>query len=45
LPLAGSTNHFSQNLRRAELERVEDFKLTALNPEEIEQRIIELGIY
>ncbi|MEZ8714746.1 DEAD/DEAH box helicase family protein [Vibrio splendidus] len=45
LPLAGSTNHFSQNLRRAELERVEDFKLTALNSEEIEQRIIELGIY
>lgn len=45
LPLPGVTNHFSQNLRRAELERIEDFKLTALNPEEIEQRIVELGIY
>lgn len=45
LPLPGVVNNFSQNLRRAELERVEDFKLTAINPQEIEKRIIELGIY
>lgn len=45
LPLPGVVNRFSQNLRRAELERIEDFKLTALNPEEIDNRIIELGIY
>lgn len=45
LPLPGVINHFSQNLRRAELERIEDFKLTAINSEEIEKRIIELGIY
>ncbi|TON40993.1 DEAD/DEAH box helicase, partial [Vibrio parahaemolyticus] len=45
LPLPGVVNNFSQNLRRAELERVEDFKLTAINSKEIDKRIIELGIY
>lgn len=45
LPLPGVTNHFSHKLRLAELERIEDFKLTANNPEEIDQRIIELGIF
>ncbi|MFO6424182.1 DEAD/DEAH box helicase family protein [Motilimonas sp. KMU-193] len=45
LPLPGVVNNFSQNLCRAELQRIEDFKLTALNPKEIEKRIIELGIY
>ncbi|EGR4135689.1 DEAD/DEAH box helicase family protein [Vibrio vulnificus] len=45
LPLPGVVNNFSQNLRRAELERVEDFKLTAINSQEIDNRIIELGIY
>lgn len=45
LPFPGVVNNFSQNLRRAELERIEDFKLTANNPEEIDKRIIELGIY
>ncbi|MCA0936672.1 DEAD/DEAH box helicase family protein [Vibrio alginolyticus] len=45
LPLPGINNHFSQNLRRAELERVNDFKRTAINSEEIEKRITELGIY
>lgn len=45
LPLPGVVNNFSQNLRRAELERIDDFKLTAINPEEIDKRIIELGIY
>lgn len=45
LPLPGVVNNFSQNLRRAELERIDDFKLTAINPEDIENRIIELGIY
>lgn len=45
LPLPGVVNNYSQNLLRAELERIEDFKLTATNPQEIEKRIIELGIY
>jgi superfamily II DNA or RNA helicase len=45
LPLAGVVNKFSQNLRRAELERIQDFKLTAINKKEIEKKIIELGIY
>ncbi|GAD88825.1 hypothetical protein VHA01S_010_00510 [Vibrio halioticoli NBRC 102217] len=45
LPLPGVVNHFSQSLCRAELERIEDFKLTAINPEDIEKRITELGIY
>lgn len=45
LPFPGVVNQFSQNLRRAELERIEDFKLTAKNFEEIDRRIIELGIY
>lgn len=45
LPLPGVVNQFSQNLRRAELERINDFRLTAINPEEIDKRIIELGIY
>lgn len=45
LPLPGTNNHFSQNLRQAELERVQDFKLTSSNPKEVEKRIIELGIY
>ncbi|CCN82732.1 putative helicase [Vibrio nigripulchritudo SFn27] len=45
LPFPGVVNNISQNLRRAELERIEDFKLTAANPNEIEKRIIELGIY
>lgn len=45
LPLPGVANKFSQNLRRAELERIQDFKLTAINKKEIEKKIIELGIY
>ncbi|EGR7943019.1 DEAD/DEAH box helicase family protein [Vibrio vulnificus] len=45
LPQPGVVNNFSQNLRRAELERVEDFKLTAINSKEIDNRIIELGIF
>ncbi|MEI7236244.1 DEAD/DEAH box helicase family protein [Pectobacterium carotovorum] len=45
LPLPGVVNHFSQSLRRAELDRIDDFRLTAINPEEIDKRIIELGIY
>lgn len=45
LPYPGVVNSISQNLRHAELERIEDFKLTAANPKEIEKRIIELGIY
>lgn len=45
LPQLGVINHFSQNLRRAELERIEDFKLTASNSQEINKRIIELGIF
>lgn len=45
LPLPGVVNQFSQNLRRAELERINDFRLTAINLEEIDKRIIELGIY
>lgn len=45
LPQPGITNNISQNLRRAELGRIEDFKLTSLNPKEVEKRIIELGIY
>lgn len=45
LPLPGVVNHISQNLRRAELNRIDDFKLTAINPEEIDKKIIELGLY
>jgi superfamily II DNA or RNA helicase len=45
LPLPGVVNHFSQNLRRAELERINDFKLTAMNHKEIDKKIIELGLY
>lgn len=45
LPLPGVVNNISQNLRRAELKRIDDFKLTALNPEEIDKKIIELGLY
>ncbi|MEF4257674.1 DEAD/DEAH box helicase family protein [Escherichia coli] len=45
LPLPGVVNNISQNLRRAELKRIDDFKLTAINPEEIDKKIIELGLY
>ncbi|SEG19636.1 DEAD/DEAH box helicase family protein [Vibrio hangzhouensis] len=45
LPFPGVNNNYSQNLRRAELERIEDFQLTASNSEEVARRIIELGIY
>ncbi|USD59496.1 DEAD/DEAH box helicase family protein [Vibrio sp. SCSIO 43140] len=44
LPLPGSRSSFSDNLRKAELERVNDFKLTALNSREVEERAFELGI-
>ncbi|MGL5668866.1 MAG: DEAD/DEAH box helicase family protein [Shewanella sp.] len=45
LPLQGIINPYSQNLRQAELERINDFKLTALNPNEIDNKLIELGIF
>lgn len=45
LPSQGVINNTSQNLRRAELKRIDDFKLTALNPNEVDKRVIELGIY
>ncbi|MCE7535940.1 DEAD/DEAH box helicase family protein [Aliivibrio fischeri] len=45
LPMPGSRSSASQSLRRAELERINDFKLTALNAQQVEARIIELGIY
>lgn len=45
LPFPGVVNHISHNLRRAELKRIDDFKLTAINPEEIDKKIIELGLY
>lgn len=44
LPLPGSRSSYSENLRKAELERVNDFKLTALNSKEVEDRAFELGI-
>jgi superfamily II DNA or RNA helicase len=44
LPRPGILNNASQNLRKAELSRVNDFKLTALNPKDVEKRIIELGM-
>lgn len=44
LPVNGVNNHFSQNLKKAELDRIEDFMLTASNSKEIEQTILELGI-
>lgn len=44
LPQEGRTSHFSQNLKNAELQRIEDFKYTASNTDYVEQRIIELGI-
>jgi len=45
LPLPGVVNNISQNLRRAELKRIDDFKLTAINPKEIDKKIMELGLY
>ncbi|WP_201775696.1 DEAD/DEAH box helicase [Photobacterium angustum] len=45
LPMAGSRSNFSQNLRKAELERINDFKLTALNSKEVEEIAIKLGVY
>lgn len=45
LPRPGVLNNISQNLRKAELNRINDFKLTALNPKQVEKRVIELGIY
>lgn len=44
LPKKGITNRFSQNLKIAELQRIEDFKFTALNADAVEWKIIELGI-
>ncbi|HIF9466543.1 TPA: DEAD/DEAH box helicase family protein [Photobacterium damselae] len=44
LPYQNITNNFSQNLRNAELNRIKDFMLTALNADEIENKIINLGI-
>jgi superfamily II DNA or RNA helicase len=44
LPLAGSRSQVSQNLLNAELERINDFKLTAINSQEIDIKITELGI-
>lgn len=44
LPYQNITNNFSQNLRNAELKRIKDFMLTALNADEIENKIISLGI-
>lgn len=44
LPVKGVNNHFSQNLKKAELDRIEDFMHTASNSQEIEQTILELGI-
>ncbi|MGV2839076.1 helicase-related protein [Vibrio cyclitrophicus] len=44
LPAPNSKSAASQNLRRAELDRVNDFKLTSLNLSEIDQKISELGI-
>lgn len=45
LPMMGTTNNISSNLRKAELDRVKDFKLTASNKSEIDNKIFELGIY
>ena len=44
LPYQNITNNFSQNLRNAELKRIKDFMLTALNADDIENKIISLGI-
>ncbi|WED22807.1 DEAD/DEAH box helicase family protein [Vibrio sp. JC009] len=44
LPQKGVVNRFSQNLKNAELQRIEDFKFTASNTNAVEKRIIELGI-
>lgn len=44
LPKKGVLNRFSQNLKNAELQRIDDFKLTASNSDAVEQKIIELGI-
>jgi superfamily II DNA or RNA helicase len=44
LPRPGVLSNASQNLRKAELTRINDFKLTALNRKYVEKRVIELGI-
>ncbi|PKH32651.1 DEAD/DEAH box helicase family protein [Shewanella sp. ALD9] len=44
LPPLGSRSKISQNLVNAELERINDFKLTAINSQEIDLKLIELGI-
>lgn len=45
LPQPGVFNNVSQNLRNAELRRIKDFKLTSLNSQDVEKKIIELGIF
>jgi superfamily II DNA or RNA helicase len=45
LPNPELQNSASQNLRKAERERITDFMSTALNTEEINARIFELGVY
>ncbi|OBU13847.1 restriction endonuclease subunit R [Photobacterium aquimaris] len=45
LPMPGSWSSFSNNLRKAELDRINDFKLTALNSKEVEERAIQLEVY
>lgn len=45
LPIPGSRSISSQNLIKAELERINDFKLTALNSKDVEVRAEQLGVY
>lgn len=45
LPIATSRSTASENLRKAELQRVNDFKSTSLNSKQVEQEAIKLGIY
>ncbi|WP_107851504.1 DEAD/DEAH box helicase family protein [Oceanimonas marisflavi] len=44
LPHPSYFNNASQSLRKAELSRINDFKATALNSEEVDKRIFELGV-
>lgn len=45
LPSPLSKTQASENLRKAELQRVNDFKFTSLNPKEVEMEALKIGLY
>ncbi|TMO82402.1 restriction endonuclease subunit R [Pseudoalteromonas sp. S3776] len=45
LPSKTSKTQAAENLRKAELKRIQDFKATSLNPSEVEIESVNLGLY